>query len=272
MNAQIQAALDPSEGTQSTLVSMVRGRQFPLSFYKNMVGNLQRVSRVATARELITYAQGIYPNNTQLESLRQELDTKLAVEADGKERLTTLAAAATRRNELDRAMAEAVARTSAVPTAKTPTATASPVTVSGQLARVEWTEADFFVHLASLAKDADNAGALQSIRDLRRAKPAWLGARDADLSLEEIRLNGRSGDELALRSVVRRYLTDDRQRGAQMIEVARELHASEHRDAAVLVLRELVAKIPEYRLAQNLLAEWTAKPPAQLMPPAVKVE
>ena len=31
MNAQIQAALDPSEGTQSTLMSRVRGRQFTLS-------------------------------------------------------------------------------------------------------------------------------------------------------------------------------------------------------------------------------------------------
>jgi hypothetical protein len=123
-----------------------------------------------------------------------------------------------------------------------------------------------------LTNDADFSGALQSIRDLRRAKPAWLGVREADLSLDEIRLNGRAGDELALRLVVRRYLTGDRQRGAQIIGVARELHASEHRDAAVLVLRELVAKMPEYRFAKNLLAEWTAKPPAQLMPPAVKVE
>ena len=124
-------------------------------------------------------------------------------------------------------------------------------------------EADFFQRLDGFTQEKDFAGALQSIRDLRRAKPVWLSSREADLSLAEVRLNGRAGDTLALRSVVRRYITGDRLRGAQVIEVARELHTSGNKDDALLVLRELVAKMPDYRVAQSLLAEWGAKPPTQ---------
>jgi hypothetical protein len=48
-----------------------------------------------------------------------------------------------------------------------------------------------------------------------------------------------------------------------VIEVARELNTAGNNDDALLVLRELVAKMPDYRVAQNLLAEWGAKPPAK---------
>jgi hypothetical protein len=124
-------------------------------------------------------------------------------------------------------------------------------------------EADFLKRLDVLSQAKDFSGALQSIRDLRRAKPVWLSSREADLSLAEVRLNGHAGDSLSLRAVVRRYVTGDRLRGGQMIEVARELHTSGNKDEALLVLRELVAKMPDYRVAQNLLTEWGAKPPAQ---------
>ena len=263
MNAQIQAALDPSEGTQSNLVSLVRGRQFPLSLYKNLVGNLQRAGRLSTARELITFAQGVYPKNTVLESIRKELDTRISADVVTKERETTLATA-TRRRELDTALAAAVARPPSLQKAPPLQSVAGiPSTAAATAVREVLGEADFFKRLDVLSQEKDFAGALQSIRDLRRAKPVWLSSREADLSLAEVRLNGRAGDSLALRSVVRRYLTGDRLRGAQLIEVARELHTSGNKDEAVLVLRELVAKMPDYRVAQNLLAEWGAKPPAQ---------
>ncbi|MCS6242935.1 MAG: hypothetical protein H2172_03625 [Opitutus sp.] len=263
MNAQIQAALDPSEGTQSNLVSLVRGRQFPLSLYKSLVGNLQRAGRLTTARELITFAQGVYPKNTVLESMRKELDTRIASDVVTKERETTLATAS-RRRELDTALAAAVARPPSPPKLPPLKAAAGiPSTTAATAVREVLGEADFFKRLDVLSQEKDFAGALQSIRDLRRAKPAWLSSREEDLSLAEVRLNGRAGDSLALRSVVRRYLTGDRLRGAQVIEVARELHTSGLKDEALLVLRELVAKMPDYRVAQNLLAEWGAKPPAQ---------
>jgi hypothetical protein len=57
-----------------------------------------------------------------------------------------------------------------------------------------------------------------------------------------------------------------------MIESASELHASGHNSAALLVLRELIAKMPDYLLAQSLLAEWSVTAPAQLMSPTFKVE
>lgn len=262
MNAQIQAALDPSEGTQSTLVSLVRGRQFPLSLYKALVGNLQRAGRLTTARELITFAQGVYPKNTILESMRKELDTRITADVVTRERETTLATE-TRRRELDAALAAAVARPPVLTQASALKAAGGLPPAAATVVRAELGEADFFTRLDGLTQEKDFAGALQSIRDLRRAKPVWLSAREAELSLAEVRLNGRAGDALALRSVVRRYLTGERLRGAQVIEVARELHTGGNKDEAFLVLRELVAKMPDYRLAQNLLAEWGGKTPVK---------
>lgn len=262
MNAQIQAALDPSEGTQSNLVSLVRGRQFPLGLYKNLVGNLQRAGRLTTARELITFAQGVYPKNTGLEALRTELDTRIASDVVTKERETTMATAA-RRRELDAALAVAVARPPSPPQSNPLHAAAGSSSTAAITVRETLSEADFFKRLDGLTQEKDFAGALQSIRDLRRAKPDWLSSKETDLTLTEVRLNARAGDVLTLRSVVRRFVTGDLPRGALMVDLARELHTSGNKDEALLVLREVVAKMPDYRVARNLLAEWGSKPAAQ---------
>ena len=294
MNAQVNAALDPSEGTQSTLVSMVRGRQYSLGFYKGLIRNLQKAGRVATAREVVTFAQGVFAQNAAIEALRTELDGALAAEAARKDQ-TDQQAAETRRLAREQvqaatqaavqAQAEAHARLPAggvaVAAAGTPGAPASPGPASATapatapapaVVRVEWAEADFFAHLASLNQPADHAGALQAIRDLRRAQPAWLSRREAELALAEVRLLGAGGDTLGLRTAVRRYLTGEKLRGTQLLDAARDWHGAGRKDEALLVLREVVAKMPDYRFAQTLLAEWTAKPSAQLMPNAVKVE
>jgi hypothetical protein len=241
---------------------LVRGRQFPLGLYKNLVVNLQRAGRLTTARELITFAQGVYPKNAGLEALRTELDTRIASDVVTKERETTLATAA-RRRELDAALAVAVARPLSPPQANPLHAAAGSSSTAAIAVREALSEADFFKRLDGLTQEKDFAGALQSIRDLRRAKPDWLSSKETDLTLTEVRLNARAGDVLTLRSVVRRFVTGDLPRGEQMVEVARELHTSGNKDEALLVLREVVAKMPDYRVARNLLAEWGSKPAAQ---------
>ena len=285
MNAQVNAALDPSEGTQSTLVSLVRGRQFSLGFYKGLIRNLQKAGRVATAREVVTFAQGVFAQNAAIEALRTELDGALAAETARKDQ-TDQQAAETRRLAREQvqaatqaavqAQAEAQARLPAsVATAGTLGAPASPRPGSANAptaARVEWAEAEFFAHLARLSQPGDPAVALQAIRDLRRAQPAWLSRREAELALAEVRLLGASGDTLGLRTAVRRYLTGEKLRGTQVMDAARDMHGAGRKEEALLVLREVVAKMPDYRFAQTLLAEWTIKPSAQLMPTAVKVE
>lgn len=278
MNAHVNAALDPSEGTQSTLVSLVRSRQFSLGFYKGLIRSLQRAGRVATAREIVTFAQGVYAQNRAIEALRTELEGAIAAESARKEQADQLAAETRRMvraqvQAATEAAAQARAQGDTQPAAAAPTqalgATAHPLPGAG---RAAWTEESFFAYQAKARQPGDNAPALQAIRDLRRAKPDWLGRREPDVSLMEIRLLGVGGDVLGLRLAVRRYLTGERLRGAQVLDAARELHAGEHPEEALVVLREVVAKMPDYRFAQEILAEWTPRPPAQLMPPVGQVE
>ncbi|CAM2775306.1 hypothetical protein [Rariglobus hedericola] len=233
MDAQIKAALDSGEAAQSNLVSLVRGRQFALSFYKDAITNMRRAGRLTTAREIVTFAQGMYPQNNVIETWRKELDIELA------------------------AAAELVSKP--VVTLPRPQVAAATV-VAPSTPRVEVTTADFEARLEALTKTGDYAGALQYLREIRVTKPAWLDAREADLSRDEVRFSGRAGDLVALRSSARLYINGDRLRSARTIEIARELHAAGRIPEAVFLLKELLAKVPDYPVAQRLLAEWVPKP------------
>lgn len=240
MNAQIQAVLDPGDGPQSRLVSLVRGRQFALSFYKDLIGNMRRAGRPATAREIVTFAQGVFPQNNEIERWREELDGELAAIRTA----ATAQAQAQAKPQIPRSSSAATTPDIAPPTA----------------ARGVLTEAEFEARLKELAVAGDYAGALKVIREARLAKPEWLAAREADLYRDEIRFSGRTGDVLSLRSAARFYINGDRLRSAGVIGIARELHAAGRKDEAVFLIKELIAKEPDYTVAQRLLAEWTAKP------------
>ena len=232
MQAQIHAALDPSEGVQSTLVGLVRGHQFTVTFYKGLIAHMRKAGRATTAREIITFAQGVYPQNTTIEAARKELDEELAIAQAAKPVVT-----------ITRPMAS--------------------VTILATPARVELNEADFLSRLEELTKAGDYEGALKHLRDARFARPLWLEAREAEFSRDEVRIFGRQGDLVALRSAARRYNNGDRLRSAQLMEIARELNTAGSKEAAVLLIRELLAKTPDYTVAQRLLAEWTPKPAAK---------
>ncbi len=229
MHAQIQAALDPADGVQSTLVSLVRERQFTVGFYKALVVHMRSAGRPSTAREIITYAQGVYPQNTTIETARKELDDELAA-------------------------AQAAKPVMAITRAATTIATSSAP------ARVELNEVEFQHRLDALIKAGDYEGALNYLHDARFAKPAWLDAREAEFARYEVRFAGRLGDMVEFRSAIRRFNNGDRLRSAQIIDIARELNTAGSKEAAVFLLRELLAKVPDYTAAQRLLAEWTPKP------------
>jgi hypothetical protein len=124
---------------------------------------------------------------------------------------------------------------------------------------VELGEKEFFSKLDELSNAGDYEKALQSIREIRRDKPLWLSGREARIDREEVRLSGRAGDMLTLRSSVRLFNNGDRMRSAQLVEIAREFHSSGKNDEALYVLKELLARTPDYPVAQRLQAEWTAK-------------
>lgn len=235
MEAQIQAAIDPSDAAQSKLVGLVRGRSFAVGFYKSLIANMRRAGRPATAREILTFAQGVYPKNKTIEGWRVELDAEVAA-------------------------AREAAKATLAPVTRPVLSGTETAQASG---RVVASEAEFMARLEALTENREHTAALQAIREIRFAKPIWLGAKDAELSRQEVRLSGLSGDVLAMRAAVRLFNNGDPHRSAQLVQIAREFHGASRTDEALFVLKELLAKTPDYPFAARLLTEWTPKTEAK---------
>jgi hypothetical protein len=232
MGRMIKAALDPSEGAQSRLTDFVRERQLPLKTDRELITVLRRAGRPATARTLITFAQGVYPENATLETWRKELDRELA--------------------------AAQVVEQAAKPVVSSKAATAPSAPAGTVPAREEISETIFFKRLAEAEKAGNFEGELRQILELRLARPDWLAARQEEILGEEIRLNGRVGDLPALHLAASLYLNGDKNRAMRVVRLARELHAAGCKEAAMLLAQELLRKIPNYPPAKRLLAEWGA--------------
>ncbi len=224
MSLIVAAATDPADGTQSRLVSFVRERRLTLSLYRETLVALQRAARPATAREIVTFARGVYPDNQSLLDTQEVLDRQLAAAAP-------------------------------TPAAVKPTATAASDIV-------------FFAALSRLVKAGDLAGALQQIHDLRASRPAWLDAHEDELQQQEILLDGRLGNVLELQAAVRYYLTGDQKRSSQAVELARQLRTADRKVESVLLLKEILRKVPGFPPAQRQLDLWEPPPPPPIKPGA----
>jgi len=235
VNRLCNAAVDPGEGTQSSLTDFLRDKRLPLKTDKELIGGLRRAGRPATARELITFAEGNYAENATLKAWRDELDKELA-------------AAAAAAPEI---VMPKVASTKAAVSVDAP----AP-------AREEVTENVFFRQLAEAEKAGDFEGALKQIQAMRDDRPTWLVEREADVEVEEIRLNGRVGDLPAMHLAASLYINGDGARSLKAARLARELYAAGSKDAAILLARDLLKKVPDYPHAKRMLAEWEPKPAA----------
>ncbi len=225
------AALDPGEGTQGSLIEFVRGKKLPFKLDRLIITRLRLAGRPATARELVSFFQGDYPENTALKTWRDELDKELAALL-GPAREVALPA---------------------VTVADTPAFKIPPT-------REVPAEDVFFRRLDQAVKANDFQGALKQIFVIRDARPEWFSAREADIEIEEIRINGRVGDLPAQHVATRFYLTGDAKRSLKVADVARELYAAGCKEAATLLARDLLKKIPDYPPAKRMLAEWEPRP------------
>ncbi len=230
MGRLIKAAINPSEGVQSHLIDFVSKRQLSFKTDREFVDILRRAGRPATARLLVVYAQNVYPENRTLKGWRDEIDAELA---------KTEVAAQTQKIKLFSVRAPA------------PAVVPQPVIVHEELS------ADvFFKRLVEFDQKKDFGAGLRQILDLRLAKPSWFRGREDDIQYEEIRFNGRIGDMLAFRMVVNEYFNGSRDRAAHGIVLARDLYANNCKEAARLLLKEVLRKTPDYPPAKRLLSAW----------------
>jgi hypothetical protein len=79
MSRTVQAALDPADGAQTGLVDFLRSHHLPIRLYRDAVAGLRQADRLTTARQILTLALGLYPDNAPLRESAADLDRAIAL-------------------------------------------------------------------------------------------------------------------------------------------------------------------------------------------------
>ncbi|MCX6938230.1 MAG: hypothetical protein NTU80_10105 [Verrucomicrobia bacterium] len=216
LRALVTAAADPAEGSQSSLIDYVRSLQLPMTAYRQSIELLRAAGRPATAREIITFAEGVFPANRYLAATRTAIDAELAE---------------------TRARAEA----------------AKPVAV---IPAILTNEKAFFRVLDTTATERGPEAALLLIGELRRARPAWLLETQERVARNELGYLAKGNDQVAFTSAARSYINNDRVRLRYAVELAGELHAAAKPEAARMILEEILRQLPKEPSALALMARW----------------
>ena len=221
----VVAAADPAEGSQSSLVNYVRKLQLPMKTYRLTIDTLRAAGRPRTAKEIVVFAEGIFPQNRYLAEARAGIE-----------------------QELRPARAD---KTSGAGKAQSPASTAFASSTV------------FFSTLDSTARDQGPEAALVFLRALRRAKTAWVSDQQEPIARAELGLLALCDDRVALQDAARGYINADRIRLRYVHDLASMLHDKNRLEEARLLLDETLKKIPGEPGAALLKARWfPAKPDA----------
>lgn len=222
MQYLIAAASDPADGAQSGLTDYVRERQLPMSAYRRCVDVLRKTGRIDTARQIVTFAEGVFPANKYLVDTRIELESEIA------------------------------ARAAAIEAAK-PVAVAAPTYASAE---------KFYEKLGEVTRDQGYEIGLSLIRELRKSRPAWIQSEAEPLARRELELQAMGSDLVALQAACRRYLNNDRVRIQNTVRVATSLHDEKRLEEARIVLAEVLKVVPTDAQATRLMRTWFPPAPA----------
>lgn len=223
-----QVAGNPAEGPQVQLLDHINRQLFPLRGYRMIIEILLQAKRYAVAQEVAGRADRLYPGHASLQALRTAIEAGLAEEA-------------------------------ALVAAKAPasgTADKGPVL----------TEKGFFSRVDAAMAEARWAEAQAAVRDVQLAKPGWLDRRQVDVLTRQMRI-ARELRELPEMTLAARLLQDGGIARAQLVvDYANSLHAQGATSDAVLLLKEVLRRIPNHALARRLVEEWQKRPEPVLPP------
>jgi hypothetical protein len=227
----ITAAADPGDASQSALIEHLSGRQLPLATYRQIIETLTNNGRDTTARRIVTFADGAYPSSPWLAKEREKLDTAA------------------------RARQDALAERDALRPGTTIAATAS----------------EFYRQFDQLVTSGDLSAANRLIRETRQARPDWLSAETGELAFRELKLATAEDDLPRIQFQARTYLNGDNDRTRNTTTLAQSLYGIGRKPAAILLVKEVLRRTPDYAPAKRLLDVWEPKPkpkPADPAPPA----
>lgn len=132
-------------------------------------------------------------------------------------------------------------------------------------------EKEFFPRVDEAMKTQQWAEAAAALRDVQLAKPAWLQARLADVWERQMMVAQRQHEPLEMILAAKLLAGGTRAQAQRVIDFAVALHAEKETKDAVLLLREVLAKIPEHGIARKLIEEWTQRQEIVLKsPPATE--
>ncbi len=120
----------------------------------------------------------------------------------------------------------------------------------------------FFDRLRALVEAqrwADAARHIQQVKALK-PRPEWLGPRDGEVRLAQVRIGLGQSDLPAAVKAARLFANGDEARAQLLLTIAREAHAAGNTAAAVALAREIVRRSPDWAAAQRALAEWEPPP------------
>ncbi|AHF92725.1 hypothetical protein OpiT1DRAFT_05123 [Opitutaceae bacterium TAV1] len=224
----IAAAADSGESSQTALIEHLSGRQLPLATYRQIIETLTENGRDATARRIVTFADGAYPSSPWLAQEREKLDT----------------AARARQDAL-------AARDSSRP------GTAIAASAS-----------EFYRQFDQLVTSGDLSAANRLIRETRQARPDWLSAETNELAFRELKLVTSEDDLLRIQLQARTYLNGDRNRTQNATTLAQSLYGTDRKPGAILLIKEVLRRTPDYAPARRLLDVWEPKPKPKPADPA----
>ena len=114
----------------------------------------------------------------------------------------------------------------------------------------------FFNRLNAQIKGNKTNDALTAIHTAKDARPEWLDTREDDLSLMEIRLYAKQDDPMTVKGLAHAFLNGSIAKSEKMLGLAKELHGGGDNESALLIVREIIRKTPNFRLAERALNEW----------------
>jgi hypothetical protein len=89
-----------------------------------------------------------------------------------------------------------------------------------------------------------------------RPEPRWLGRRDGDLRLAQVRISQGRGEFPALVAAAKFYLNGEPARSRRIVDLAREVYRQGERGTGLVLVKEVLRASPDDPSAQRLLLEW----------------
>jgi hypothetical protein len=218
----VTACVDAGSGTQQVFIEAFSRSPGTMELNRLLIDTLVANDRVATADELATLVEGLYPDSDYMRDVSARIDTRL--------------------RSLAQAEQDARSDTKESPAAAFPDGPAFLKTVERMQGQGEWGEA------------------LRLIRAVRLAAPGWLGDVNDRLFQHELNLAVKTNDLPLLQLTVRTYLRGNEARYQAALDLAARWHGEGRKNESLLTAREILKLKPDFSPALEALAVWDPKP------------